>query len=365
MSAFVAPADLDRGEWLSALLRTPDPPPALHPDLVASARGAGIVALRSGADRALVLGLFERKTTPLLRIAGLGRFARVRTLHCLGGRLVGDDRPEAIARLVGALAAEVASGGAAAVFETVEVGSPLWTALHAAPASSAVSIHVLAAPQPRWYLDFPTDGSDYWNRFSSKSRKNLRRTASQLDHEIRRATRAADVPDLLEWLSRVSAASWQGRRLGVRFRNEEATSRRLESLAGIGALRSYVLFHAGTPVAFVHGTQFGDCYTFEETAYDGSLAAASPGRILCLRMIEDLLGERTPARLDFGAGDAEYKRFFGTRSVSCASLLLVRRSLATRAGLSAVRLVQRAEQAARGALRRTSAYRNLRNLYRR
>jgi CelD/BcsL family acetyltransferase involved in cellulose biosynthesis len=366
VSGLVQASQLDREEWLAALGQTPGAPPTLHPDLLANGGGAGVVALRSGDARSLVLGLFEPATTPLLRIAGLGRFARVRTLRCLAGRLVGDGHPDGVARFVGALAGEVATGAAtAALFETVEAGSPLWSALHSVTASSPVCLHQLAPPQPRWYLEFPAERAEYWNRFSSKSRKNLRRTAAQLDHEVRRVTGAADVPDLLEWMSAVSSRSWQGRRLGKRFRNDAATRRGLEALAGIGALRSYVLLHGGAPVAFVHGTQYGGCYAFEETAYDGALAAASPGRILCLRMIEDLLAERTPDRLDFGAGDAEYKRFFATRGVSCASLLLVRRSLSTRAGLWAARLAQRAEQATRGALQNTRAYRGLRNLYRR
>lgn len=118
-------------------------------------------------------------------------------------------------------------------------------------------------------------------------------------------------------------------------------------MASIGALRSYVLEHAGRPVAFVLGTQCGGRYRYEEAAYFQDLAAASPGTVLLFRIIEDLIERDTPAQ-DFGAGDADYKRLFSTRAARSASVLLVRTSASTTAWLGLDALVQRAKRAARG-----------------
>lgn len=359
-------ADFDRREWLDAFSSSPDSSAYLHPDVMLAGDRSRLFAFRiPGPDSSVAF--FELKPTGLVHLPVLGSVSRVETLRLLGSRILGRSDGGVCARFAAEIGRLVGAGALPAVLlESAEVGSDLWGALTAVGGEeSPLLVERLGRPQPRWYIEFPADPRLYWERFSTKSVKNIRRSARLLEHAIQRFTLETDVPKLLVALSHVSHLSWQGKRLGVRFSADDKTRATFAALARIGSLRSYVLEHGGRPAAFVHGTQQGTSYSFEETAYVSELAESSPGRVLCYRVIEDLQAENPPQRLDFGHGDAEYKRFFGTRSIDCGPLLLMRRSPRTRALLNLARAIDRVQAVLRERLQRAAQYRRLRRLYRR
>ena len=131
----------------------------------------------------------------------------------------------------------------------------------------------------------------------------------------------------MELASRVSAKSWQAKQIGVRVRTDEDQLAFFESLAGVNALRSYVLISDGVPVAFMLGHQWNKVYVVEEIGYDAAYADFSPGTVLMVEAIDDLLDTDRPESIDFGFGDAVYKRIFANSSSQAANLLLVSRKL--------------------------------------
>jgi CelD/BcsL family acetyltransferase involved in cellulose biosynthesis len=111
--------------------------------------------------------------------------------------------------------------------------------------------------------------------------------------------------------------------------------RNLQQRAGRDWVRAYVLFAGDRPVAYALGYLAGRRFTYELPGYDPDLAAHSPGLILVLRLIEDLITRGEADVLDFGSGDNEYKQLFATRSYLEVSALLVRDGRMAR-GLAAV-----------------------------
>jgi CelD/BcsL family acetyltransferase involved in cellulose biosynthesis len=112
-----------------------------------------------------------------------------------------------------------------------------------------------------------------------------------------------------------------------------------------GWFRGYVLYLDGKPVAFHHGELYGGRFRLGRPGYDPDFASLRVGVYLLLYLIEDLCRDETARVLDYGAGDADYKRRLGTRSwqednviifaptVYAASVNLVRTVLLTVVGL--------------------------------
>jgi CelD/BcsL family acetyltransferase involved in cellulose biosynthesis len=101
-----------------------------------------------------------------------------------------------------------------------------------------------------------------------------------------------------------------------------------EDVARRGLLRSYVLYGANAPCALVLGYQFGDVFHYAEIAYDQTFGRFSPGTALLYLLIEDLTGHRSPRLVNFGIGDAGYKREFSNIHAEDASVLLLPKNAA-------------------------------------
>ena len=94
--------------------------------------------------------------------------------------------------------------------------------------------------------------------------------------------------------------------------SEEPVQRALTELAmDRGWFRGYVLYLNGTPAAFWHGNAYKGVFGVGATGFDPAFADARPGTYLLMRVVEDLAAEGSVHTLDYGFGDAEYKRNFG------------------------------------------------------
>jgi CelD/BcsL family acetyltransferase involved in cellulose biosynthesis len=81
-----------------------------------------------------------------------------------------------------------------------------------------------------------------------------------------------------------------------------------------GWFRAWVLYVRGAPVAFWPGEAFGGRFRSGIPGYDPAFNQYRVGTYVLMRMIEDLCADEAVTLLDFGFGDAEYKRRFGDRS---------------------------------------------------
>lgn len=181
-------------------------------------------------------------------------------------------------------------------------------------------------------VELPASFREYLERFTSKRRNGFRRTREKITAEIGPVelsvfARKDEMRPMLEVIGPVSTKTFQHRLFGQNLTLEnEQLARNLETWAGHGWVRAYVLRAGGDVLAYVIGFLIGNRYHYELVGYDPARAAYSPGNVLLLHILEELIESRIANVLDFGAGDAEYKRFFGTSSYEEANLMLTRRT---------------------------------------
>jgi len=115
------------------------------------------------------------------------------------------------------------------------------------------------------------------------------------------------------------------RGIGVGFVDTEEMRACLGLLARGGRLRAHLLYAAGEPRAFWVGTVHGHTFHSNFMGYDPGLSQYSPGMFLVMRVIEDLCSQEGQGRIreiDFGLGDAQYKRVLGDTQWGEASVYI-------------------------------------------
>ena len=246
-------------------------------------------------------------------------------MRLVGRHVAGGNRNDSYDGFVSELSDYLASNSPARdaiLIEDLETDHPLWQAL---VANDDLRVLAIGTPQPRWRLQLADSAEAYWSSFSSKRRYNFRRMQRLLAHTWKVIEETADVESFLSDAVAISEQSWQGKRLGTRVRNDDATIAQFRRLAELGALRCYLMHSDGVPAAFAIGTQWQGTYQLEEIGFDPRFADLSPGTVLMLEMLDDLHSRRRAACLDFGFGDGAYKRQFGNHETASGSLLVVSR----------------------------------------
>lgn len=194
-------------------------------------------------------------------------------------------------------------------------------------------IRYAPAADNHYYVELAPNFEDYLRRLQQRHRHEVRR-------KLRRYLQATD--GVIEFLcystpeeARVfypvardlSAKTYQDRLLRVGLPDTEAFRAEFHEHAQRGTMRGYLLFHHGRPIAFGYCAAIGNCLRFVFTGYDPAFAAWSPGIVLIHEMLRSVVGERRFALLDFGSGEAQYKRLFATGSTLCATVLFFHPSL--------------------------------------
>ena len=102
------------------------------------------------------------------------------------------------------------------------------------------------------------------------------------------------------------------------------SGRRATVAAEHGWFRAHMLYLDGAPIAFCGGEGFRRALPLRHPGYDPEYADYRVGNYVLMKLIEDLCEDPELTLLDFGFGDAEYKRRFGDRSWSEEDVLDLR-----------------------------------------
>src|SRR5713226_1741140 len=194
-------------------------------------------------------------------------------------------------------------------------------------------VYAPGGSRPWHLLQIPANSEEYLSRMSSKTRSTLRKKAKKLAEsaggklEMTRIDSEHQVGDFLAQAVRVSRNSWQHEILGNRISDSEDERAWGQRLARVGLLRNYLLKCGGRSCAFVVGYQFNGVFHDVELGYDREFSEHSPGTILLHMLIQDLCDHQPPALLNFGMGDADYKRRFGDVKREDMSIVVFRKSL--------------------------------------
>jgi CelD/BcsL family acetyltransferase involved in cellulose biosynthesis len=281
-----------------------------------------VVSIRADGDDAMVVCRLER--TRLATSIGYKTLyePEVRLLVVAHGGLTGVDS-EALSRAsVQELRAALKRGEAdAALLPAVPTGSPLFEAVQDVPFASRQRF---ASTGTHWALDLPWSVDEL---FQSRSWKRARSYRNRLQREfgdglsLELLDRPEQIDRIFEELESVASLTYQSA-LGVAFA-DTATRRRLVELAlDRGWFRAYVLYLEGRPIAFWTGHLYARRFFIGTPGYDPELADYRLGTCLLLDVIEHLVQDEGADVLDYGFGDAEYKRRFGSASWSEADVLL-------------------------------------------
>jgi len=271
-----------------------------------------VVAERDGAPVALAVGRIEDRTAEArFGYATLHR-ARLQTLTVVYGGIVGADDDEAVDALARSLVGAVDAGEADAVFfHKLALESPLHRAvLRAAPPRRRQRFLAVGR---HWTRELP----DAYDAFLSSlsRRKHLKYYMRKLDKEygerlaLTRLHRVEELETLLSDVEAVASRTYQ-RGLDAGFHAERDREIVRAGLTA-GRYNAWVLSIDGAPVAFEYGELFGGTYYLGGKGYVPELADKSLGNYVALKVLAELIGEGSAQRIDFGFGDADYKRSFG------------------------------------------------------
>jgi len=115
------------------------------------------------------------------------------------------------------------------------------------------------------------------------------------------------------------------RGLGVGFADNARVRSRLALGAKKGWLRAYVLYLGGRPAAFWIGMLYRRTFVGEFLGFDPEFRSLSPGMFLMMKVLETLCDRAAGDvvdRVDFGLGDAEYKRVLADKAWQEASVYI-------------------------------------------
>ena len=168
--------------------------------------------------------------------------------------------------------------------------------------------------EPHWQTRLP-DSKDAF--FTGTRRRYLKRYMKELKEtcgepiEIVCYNSPQDIPRILSEASAISRLTYKFA-MGAGFKDDLRTRSILELAAHQHRLRAYVLYAQHKPVAFEFGIEYGRVFFPEHIGYEPHLRLCSPGTILFLKVLEDLMENTTLRIFDYGFGDAVYKERFGT-----------------------------------------------------
>jgi Acetyltransferase (GNAT) domain len=171
--------------------------------------------------------------------------------------------------------------------------------------------------QRRYLLDAPELIDKYDQKFSAKTRNNLRRKFRKMEREhgplvTREMCAPEEMDDFLRDGGQVIEAGWKAKVLGDEL--TELRRRYYRLLADRGMFLGFVLYAGDRPVAMADGLINGSTFHFEHIAFDPEFGRHSPGLGLLLEVFSRIYTREYGFDLiDFGYGHAAYKAQYTNR----------------------------------------------------
>lgn len=304
--------------------------PFQHPDVALIDIGHGPKTAHEpvliGVDDVVCRGLavLAPKTVSTRRIGGFGPNRTLSGLRVIGnGFLQPHADGDVTADLFRAALNHVAAVGAAfLLIEDLDVSAPLHDVVQSQLPTGWMTFRH-AGMQPRRRIQLPESTEQYWSKFSGKTRSTFRRKLKKFGKtRLDRITELDQIPAFLAAAQTISEQTWQTRQFGLRVRHDDATLEQFAALARLGLLRCYLWHVENEPVAFTIGNQDHGCFHYEEVGYTSTHARFSPGQMMLVQMLDDLIRHNRPEWFDFGGGDADYKQLFATHESTSGTVWL-------------------------------------------
>lgn len=352
--------------WCELFDRDPDARIAQHPDhLFVQSHADAVLCEATQGDRLVALGILATKSMSMQQAGGFGPKLNLRGYRLVGNRLLGQADEALNRRMLAACASFVREQHATyLLIEDLERTDPLFTAAESLN-RDGFRLFSPTGIQERLKIEFPSKPADYWAKFSSKTRNTFKRKQKKIGTtRLVRVTEPEQVSEFLETAHAISRRTWQSEQLGLRIHNNEAELRFFTFLATQQSLRSYLLFVDEQPAAFLFGTQHKGLFSYEEVGYAREFSDRSPGQVLLLQVLDDLLKDDPPRVFDFGGGTADYKQLFATTTSTSGNVWLVPPGFRPQLSLAYLRGCRTLDRSARAIADKLGATTLLRQLIR-
>lgn len=221
----------------------------------------------------------------------------------------------------------------------------------------------------RHYIDMALGFDKYMAQFSGKTRSGLRRKSKKLaeavgGYTISEFRRPDEIEHFLAKALPLSARTYQARLLNAGLPGDPAARRAMMKAAQEDRMRCFLLEVDNKPIAYLALPVIADTLIYAHLGYDPDFAKLSPGTVLQMDALQRLFAEQKYRWFDFTEGDGAHKELFGTHSVECSSLILLRPSFANQSLLAARSRFDRLAANAKAVAARSGALAPIRNLLR-
>jgi CelD/BcsL family acetyltransferase involved in cellulose biosynthesis len=239
---------------------------------------------------------------------------KVKAINISYGGILGDTSRECCMLLISEIMKSLSHGEAdIAFFNNLQIDSETFSI--AAKTPSFLFRDHLTIPNLHWRMLAPKNMEDFYNSIDYKFRKNLRRTTRHLAKiypskiVVQRFRKVDEVNTFMNHAESIAEKTYQ-RSLNVGFKDNSQTRQLILLAAQRDCFRGYILYIDDRPVSFERTTKYGKTLFCEDAAYDPAYKDGEPGTNLFLKLLEDVCNEKEIENIDFGFGDALYKKNF-------------------------------------------------------
>ncbi|MHC4986978.1 MAG: GNAT family N-acetyltransferase [Planctomycetota bacterium] len=230
------------------------------------------------------------------------------------GGYLGDLGEETCRKLVDHLYASTCRKQAdVVIFRQLPLDSPLYSVLRKQPPALCRN-HFLKI-DGHWQMSIPDQMDAFYAYHSSKTRQTLKRQVRQIESKFQvrlaECTDAGSMPEILSHAAAISSRTYQ-HGLGCGLIDDAPTRKQLTTAAENGWLQLHVLYLNDEPCAFQFGLRYEGRYFLQQMGFNPDLKQWHAGTVLFLKVLERLCEDPEVNCFDFGFGDAEYKKRFGT-----------------------------------------------------
>jgi hypothetical protein len=240
-------------------------------------------------------------------------------------------------------------------FRNIRVGSPIHAEI--IRAAGFIKVHS-TTPGLHWRMHLPKVVEDVPKLIDGDARREVRRRTRKLNAdnqgqvEFRLFRDVSEVDEMMSSIEQVASVTYQ-RGLGAGFINDAKTREQLLLAARKQRLRAYLLYVKGKPCSFWMGELYGKTFFSGNMGYDLAYRNYSPGTLVLLWGMEQLTAEGVEG-IDFGLGDAEYKRQFCTEHWEDTTVTLYGQNLRGKTVELTTAAVRVAKKSAESLLQRTN-----------
>jgi hypothetical protein len=195
------------------------------------------------------------------------------------------------------------------------------------------AIRYTTAPYPHFWIDLNGTFANYLEHFSAKTRSTLNRKRRRFgEHsggeiDARQYRSPEDVAEFRKLAADISKRTYQERVYNVGIPQTEPYWQKMLDRAAEDSFRGYILFHAGTPIAYLCCPADNGILDYQFLGYDPAFKSWSPGDVLQMAALEMLFAEQKFRSLDFGEGGGQHKEMFSTHHATCVDVYSFRHSL--------------------------------------